>query len=65
MPKYVEIKLTKCTLFLTEHELQNLLYLLSMNPVLRQEAIRRGKFILRQRKEIARREKAAMPAGGR
>lgn len=61
MPKYVEIKLTKCTLFLTEQELQNLL---SMNPVLWQEAIRRGKFILRQRKELARAKRKEMAARG-
>ncbi|MDF9408271.1 MAG: hypothetical protein A4E52_00436 [Pelotomaculum sp. PtaB.Bin013] len=44
--KYVEIRLTKCRLFLTEPELQNLL---SLNPLLWKEGIRRGKYILRAR----------------
>jgi len=49
--RYVEIKLTKYTLFLTEQELHSLL---STNPALWQEAIRRGKAILRARKAEAR-----------
>lgn len=51
MPRYLEIKLTKCTLFLTEQEL---VHLLSRDVDLWQEAIRRGKAILRARKERAR-----------
>lgn len=49
--RYIEIKLTKYTLFLTERELQ---HLLSMNPELWVVAIRRGKHILRARASEAR-----------
>jgi hypothetical protein len=46
MNRYIEIKLTKHTLFLTEQELNRLL---SHDVDLWQEAIRRGKAILRAR----------------
>lgn len=49
--RYIEIKLTKHTLFLAEQELR---HLLSLNPELWAIAIRRGKAILRGRKEKAR-----------
>lgn len=42
--KYIEIKLTKCRLFFTEPELQQLL---KHEPELWQKAIRRGKGVLR------------------
>ncbi len=51
MNRYIEIKLTKHTLFLTEHEL---VQLLSRDVDLWREGIRRGKAILRARKERAR-----------
>ncbi|WP_338819592.1 hypothetical protein MTCOM_10930 [Moorella thermoacetica] len=51
MNRYIEIKLTKHTLFLTEQELG---HLLSRDVDLWREAIRRGKAILRARKERAR-----------
>lgn len=51
MSRLVEIRLTKCTVFLTEQELR---HLLSRDPQLYAEALRRGKFILRARKEEAR-----------
>lgn len=51
MNRYIEIKLTKCTLFLTEQELG---HLLSHDVDLWREAIRRGKAILRARKERMR-----------
>jgi len=44
--KYLEIRLTKCTLFLTEAELARLL---AHEPATWQEAIRRGKAFLRKR----------------
>jgi len=50
--RYVEIKLTKCRLFFTEQELQQLL---AHEPELWQEAIKRGKAFIRAR-VAARRE---------
>jgi len=47
----IEVKMPKHTLFFTPQELQ---YLLSLNPELWAIAIRRGKHILRARKEKAR-----------
>lgn len=46
MSKLIEITLTKCKLFLTESELQQLL---ATNPVLWARAIMRGKGIKRYR----------------
>lgn len=43
--KYVEIRLKRCRLFLTESELINLL---ARDPALWQEALRRGKAITRK-----------------
>ncbi|WP_338826274.1 hypothetical protein MTBGP_09770 [Moorella thermoacetica] len=51
MDRYIEIKLTKYTIILTEKEL---LFLLSQDINLWREAIRRGKAILRARTERAR-----------
>lgn len=50
----IEIKMPKCTLFFTQQELQQLL---ARDPALWTKALRRGKHILRQRKEAARRPK--------
>lgn len=47
----IEVKMPKCTLFFTQQELQ---HLLSRDPELWAIAIRRGKHILRERKEKAR-----------
>lgn len=44
--RLIEVSMTKHTLFLTERELA---HLLSLNPALWAKAIRRGKFIRRQR----------------
>ena len=44
MANYIEIKMTKCKLYLTETELQ---YLLSKDKHLWQKALKRGKFIKR------------------
>lgn len=43
-PQYIEIKLTKCRLFLTEAELQKLL---SRDPALWKKALKRGKAVQR------------------
>ncbi len=48
MSRLIEVKLPKCTLFLTEQEL---LSLLARDRVLWETAIRRGKVILRARKQ--------------
>ncbi|MBF7084189.1 hypothetical protein IT084_14585 [Desulfallas sp. Bu1-1] len=44
--RYIEIRLTKCRLFFTEQELQQIL---QHEPELWQEAIRRGKAFTRAR----------------
>ena len=44
MQKMIEVKLTKCTLFLTEQEINGLL---AQNPALWEAAIQRGKAIKR------------------
>lgn len=51
MNRYIEIKMAKHTLFITEQEL---VHLLSRDMDLWREAIRRGKAILRARKERMR-----------
>lgn len=56
--KLIEIRMTKHTLFLTEQELA---HLLSLNPELWAKAIRRGKFIRRQRAEGRRQNEAEHP----
>jgi len=45
--KLIKVKMTKTILFLYEHELVRLL---ARDPALWREAIRRGKFALRQRR---------------
>jgi hypothetical protein len=52
--RYIELKLTKCRLFLTEAEL---ISLLAKDQKLWKEGIRRGKHILRWRKEQTRKPK--------
>jgi hypothetical protein len=47
MPRLIEIRMTKTTLYLTEPELVRLL---SRDPEIWREAIRRGKYIQRARK---------------
>ena len=49
--KYLEIKLTKCILFIKEQELRELLF---QHPELFAVAIKRGKAILRSRKHAER-----------
>jgi len=49
--KYVEIKLTKCRLFLTEAEIYKLL---RSDPLLWREAIGRGKAFMRARRQRER-----------
>jgi len=51
VPDYIEIKLTKQRLFLTENELMSLL---ATEPKLWQEALKRGKGIQRYRQAEAR-----------
>jgi len=48
---YVEIRTTKCRLFLTEAELQKLL---ARDPALWKKALKRGKAIKRARRAAAR-----------
>lgn len=48
---YVEIKLPKCTVFLTPQEINGLL---RNDPILWKESLRRGKYILRSRKQQQR-----------
>lgn len=55
--RYVEIKLTKCRLFLTESELQSLL---ARDPELWRVAIKRGKHIKRAQARRPRKEKAIL-----
>ncbi len=52
--KYIEVKLTKYRLFLTEPELVSLL---AKDPKVWKQAIKRGKHILRWRKEQSRKPK--------
>lgn len=52
--RYIELKLTKCRLFLTEAEL---ISLLAKDQKLWKEGIKRGKHILRWRKEQTRKPK--------
>lgn len=51
--KFIEIKLTKCIVFLTENEISKLL---QSNPELFMEGIKRGKAIKRKR-ELSERVK--------
>lgn len=54
MEKYLEIRLTKCRIFLTEQELTGLL---SREPSLWAEALKRGKAISRARAAAEREPK--------
>lgn len=58
--KFIEIHLTKCTVFLTEAELQKLL---QSNPSLYKESLVRGKYINRYRKQKLREEKKLYKEG--
>jgi len=49
--KLIEVKMTKTTLYIYEQELSRLL---AKDPELWREAIKRGKFALRRKKEQAR-----------
>lgn len=51
---YTEINLSKCMVFLTEEEINKLL---KSNPVLFKEGLKRGKYILRNRKQKQREHK--------
>lgn len=51
--RLIEIKLPKCTLFMSEAEL---ISLLATNPELWKMAVKRGKAILRARRERRRRK---------
>jgi len=53
MPRLIEIRLTRCRLFLTEPEL---ISLLARDPELWKAAVKRGKAILRARQERRRRK---------
>jgi hypothetical protein len=53
MPKLVEIRMTKTTLYFTEPELVRLL---AKDPELWREAIRRGKFIRRAKLKTRKKE---------
>lgn len=52
--KLLELKMTKCTLFLTETEINKLL---AQQPKLWETALKRGKGILRNRQHEGRKEK--------
>lgn len=56
-PQYIEIKLTKCRLFLTEAELQKLL---ARDPALWRVALKRGKAVQRARDRRHGKVKAGM-----
>jgi|GEM_PF-1956768 len=51
MQKMIELKLTKCTLYLTEQELNSLL---AQDPALWEAAIRRGKAFKRHEQALQR-----------
>ena len=55
--RYIEINLTKCTLFLTQAEMQKLL---NNEPAIWSEALKRGKYILRSRKQREREQAKAL-----
>lgn len=55
--RYIEIKLAKCTLFLTQEEIQKLL---KNEPAIWGEALKRGKYILRSRKQKEREQAKAL-----
>lgn len=56
---YIEVRLTKCRLYLTEKEINSLL---ALNPVLWEQAIKRGKGITRAGRTAQR--KQDLKAGG-
>jgi hypothetical protein len=58
--KYIEIPLTKCTVFLTKDELS---YLLQQEPQLYKEALSRGKCILRKRTQKFREKEKNIKQG--
>ncbi len=62
MSRLIEIRLTKCRLFLTEPEL---IGLLARDPELWKQVIRRGKAVARARRERRRANDVTGPAGGR
>ena len=59
--KYIEVKLPKSTVFLTNDEIQ---YMLRENPGLYKESLKRGKYILRSRQQKQREAKKYYESGG-
>ncbi|GGB42475.1 hypothetical protein GCM10011409_20060 [Lentibacillus populi] len=49
--KYIEVKLSKCTAFLTHDEIQSML---REHPVIYKESLKRGKYIMRSMKQKQR-----------
>lgn len=49
--KYIEVKLPKCTVFITSEEVQEML---KQNPSIYKKGLKRGKGILRHRQQVNR-----------